>query len=387
MLNTITGVGNGNVAPFAPTLIVTNPVGPFSNPYLGITNPFPAAQPPPKNVTFPAPLAVAAVDSSHKNLVTPLMYNWNLAVERQLAPGWLARVAYVASHGSHLRDLVQLNPAVYIPGSPLSPDQRRVFPGYSSIFQTSVDVNSSYQSGQVSMEKRISQNGLFHGVTLLANYTFSKSIDTAPVGGAVIGAGVSTIPFWSAGRRNMDRGLSDFNHAHRVVVSYVWPLPKLSSLNRFAQGILGAWELTGLMSAQTGFPFTALAGQDQSQTALGQDRAVVTGDPYGPGACGNKARCVDFLNRKSFALPAIGTFGNVGKDALTGPGSLTWDVGIFKNFPFHETYKVQVRAEFFNVLNRANFNNPSNAVTAGAFGSITSAADPRIGQLALKIVF
>src|SRR5207302_1505221 len=124
MLNTITGVGNGNVAPFAPTLIVTNPVGPFSNPYLGTTNPFPAPQPPPKNVTFPAPLAVAAVDSSHKNLVTPLMYNWNLAVERQLAPGWLVRVAYVGSHGSHLRDLVQLNPAVYIPGSNLSPDQR-----------------------------------------------------------------------------------------------------------------------------------------------------------------------------------------------------------------------------------------------------------------------
>jgi len=100
-----------------------------------------------------------------------------------------------------------------------------------------------------------------------------------------------------------------------------------------------------------------------------------------------RAPCVDFLNRKSFALPAIGAFGNLGKDALTGPGSLTWDVGIFKNFPFRETYKIQFRAEFFNVLNRANFNNPSNTVTAGAFGSITSAADPRIGQLALKVVF
>jgi len=75
MLNTITGVGNGNVAPFAPTIIITNPIGPFSNPYQGITNPFPAPQPPPSNVTFPGPLAVATVDGAHQGLVTPLMYN------------------------------------------------------------------------------------------------------------------------------------------------------------------------------------------------------------------------------------------------------------------------------------------------------------------------
>ena len=198
---------------------------------------------------------------------------------------------------------------------------------------------------------------------------------------------MSTIPFWSTSRRDMDRGISDFNHAHRVVVSYDWPLPKLSHMNRFTQGALGGWELTGLLSAQTGFPFTVIAGQDQSQTALGQDRAVVTGDPYGPGACGSRAPCVDFLNRGSFALPAVGTFGNVGKDSVVGPGLVTWDMGIFKNFPFRETCKVQFRAEFFNIFNRANFNNPSNSVVAGAFGSISGAADPRIGQLAMKIVF
>ncbi|HWB97873.1 MAG TPA: carboxypeptidase regulatory-like domain-containing protein, partial [Bryobacteraceae bacterium] len=387
MLNTITGVGNGNVAPFAPTIIITNPQGPFSNPYLGITNPFPVPQPPPRDVTFPTPLAVASVDGAHRNLVTPLEYNWNLAIERQIVPGWLLRVAYVGSHGSHLRDLVQLNPAVYVPGSTQSPDQRRMFPGYSTIFQTSMDVNSSYNSAQISVEKRFNQAGFLNGVTLLANYTFSKSIDTAPVNGSVIGSGVSTIPFWMPGRRNMDRGLSDFNHAQRMVISYDWPLPKLSNLNRITRGFLGNWELTGLLSAQTGFPFTVTAGQDQSQTAIGQDRAVILGSPYGPGACGSKAPCVDFLNRNSFVLPAIGTFGNVGKDSLIGPGLVTWDMGFFKNFPLRERFRIQLRGEFFNILNRANFGNPSSAVNAGAFGSITSAADPRIGQLALKVLF
>lgn len=387
MLNTITGVGAGNVAPFAPTIIVTNPEGPFSNPYQGITNPFPAQQPPPKDVTFPTPLAVATVDTAHKNLVTSLIYNWNLAVERQLAPGWLARVAYVGSHGSHLRDLVQLNPAVYIPGSTLSPDKRRLFAGYSTIFQTSMDVNSGYHSAQMSLEKRVSQSGFLHGVTVLANYTFSKAIDTAPVGGAVIGGGVSTIPYWGVGRREMDRGVSDSDHTHRMVASYVWPLPSLSGFNQLARVFFGSWSLTGVLTAQTGFPFTVIAGQDRSMTAIGQDRAVVAGRPYGAGACGKRAPCVDFLNRESFALPAIGEFGNVGKNALTGPSSVTWDMGFSKDFPFKERYKVQVRAEFFNLLNHTRFNNPNSNASASAFGSITSAADPRIGQLALKVTF
>jgi hypothetical protein len=250
-----------------------------------------------------------------------------------------------------------------------------------------MDANSSYHAVQFSLQKRFNQNGPLHGLTLLANYTYSKSMDTAPVGGNVIGAGVSTIPFWQSGRHQMDTGLSDFNHTQRMVVSYDLPLPELAHANRLVRGMLGSWELTGLVSAQTGFPFTVLAGQDQSQTAIGQDRGVVLGDPYGAGACGNKAPCVDFLNRKSFALPAIGAFGNVGKDSLVGPGSFTWDMGIFKNFPFRDRYRVQFRAEFFNILNHANFNNPSASVTAGAFGSITSAADPRIGQLAMKILF
>jgi hypothetical protein len=277
---------------------------------------------------------------------------------------------------------------VYIPGSSLAPDQRRVFQGYSNIYQTSMDVNSEYHSAQMSLEKRFNQNGIIHGLTLLANYTFSKSLDTAPVNGTVIGSGVSTLPYWNySGRRNMDRGLSDFNHTQRMVISYAWPLPALSGMNSLVRGVLGSWELTGLVSAQTGFPFTVMAGQDQSQTAIGQDRAVVLGAPYGTGACGSKAPCVDFLNRNSFALPPVGTFGNVGKDALVGPGSFTWDMGIFKNFPIRERYRLQFRAEFFNAFNHANFANPSSSVNAGAFGSITSAADPRIGQMALKFVF
>ncbi len=383
------------VAPYSPTITVTTPQGPFSNPYVGLTNLFPPPNPIPKNAAFPNPLggpngADETVDTSHKNEVYAAVYNWNLAIEHQLAEGWLLRVAYVGGDGAHLRELVNLNPAVYTPGSALSSQQRRLFQGYSGIFQTTMDTNSSYNSLQVSVEKRISQGGPFHGTTLLANYTYSKAIDTVPYNGGVENTGLSTIPFWGTwpiGRHQMDRGPTDSDHTHNMVISYVWPLPGLAASNRFTRGVLGNWEVNGILSAQSGFPFTVTAGVDESNTTIGADRGVVSGPAKGPGACGNKAPCVSFLNRNSFSLPTVGTFGNTGKNSVFGPNLIDWDMGIFKNFPLREQLKLQFRAEFFNIFNRANFLNPTAAVSSGGFGTITSANDPRIGQLALKLLF
>ena len=130
---------------------------------------------------------------------------------------------------------------------------------------------------------------------------------------------------------------------------------------------------------------TILAGTDRSQTGLAQDRAVITGAPYGPGACRSASTCVNDLNTSSFALPAIGSFGNVGKGLLVGPNLIDLDAGFVKSIPVRERFQVQLRVEFFNILNRANFNNPNNSVSGAGFGTILSAGDPRIGQLALKV--
>lgn len=383
----------GAVSPFAPFIQVTQPAGPFSNPYLGITNPFPAVQPPPKDVAFPRPLgggngAVPTVDTSHKNIVTPLIYNWNLTIEHQVAAGWLARVGYVGGHGSHIRELVNLNPAVYIPGSKLSTDARRMFQTYSNINQTTMDVTSSYNSLQVSLEKRFLRTGIVNGLTLLANYTYGKSMDDLPLNAGTEGTGISTIPWTMPEERHrFDYGPSDFNHTHILVVSYDWPLPAFQNFDRVARLLIGNWEYTGVFTANSGFPMTVVAGKDQSQTGLGADRGVKIGTPKGPGACGSKSSCVNYLNPSSFELPAIGTFGNVGKGSISGPGLVDWDMGLFKNIPLGERFNLQFRAEFFNALNHANFNNPSTTVSSGGFGAITGAGDPRIGQLALKLLF
>ena len=96
---------------------------------------------------------------------------------------------------------------------------------------------------------------------------------------------------------------------------------------------------------------------------------------------------MNYLNVSSFALPATGSFGNVGKGLLVGPNLIDLDAGFVKSVPVRERVQIQLRVEFFNIFNRANFNNPNSSVSGAGFGTILSAADPRIGQLALKVLF
>ena len=190
------------------------------------------------------------------------------------------------------------------------------------------------------------------------------------------------------GFKRIDTGPSDFDFNHTFVASYVWQLPALKQSSHLVQHVLGGWEITGITMVQTGPPITLLAGTDRSQTGIGSDHAdYLGGNAYTSGPCANQAPCVTYLIPSAFAAPALGTYGNLAKGALRGPGLFNTDMGAFKNFLFSERLKIQLRAEFFNAFNRANFNNPGTTVSAGSFANIQSARDPRIGQLALKIVF
>jgi hypothetical protein len=226
----------------------------------------------------------------------------------------------------------------------------------------------------------------------MANYTWSKSLDTMPANMGIGGVGQgsnSPIPWYVAGRHQYDSGPSEFDHRHRMVLSYVYDLPKLRDKNRLVRAAVGGWQLSGIFTVQSGGPLTILAGKDQMQTGLGSDRAnYLGGNVYGSNACSGSSTCVSYLNPSAFGLPALGTYGNLGKGALTGPGLVNWDTGVFKEFLLRgERLRLQFRGEFFNTLNHANFNNPNVSQSAGGFGTITSAQDPRIGQLALKLQF
>lgn len=375
-----------DVTPFSPQFSLTQPEGTFSNPYLGHTVPYPAPFPPPKDAPFPGPVLAITYDPANGGkFLTPTIYNYNLIIERQLTNSWLARVAYVGSQSRHLLETLELNPAVYTAGSTLSADARRAFQPYGSISQNAMDVNSGYNSLQFTAQKRYSK-----GSTLLFNYTWAKSIDTMPYSQGITTiaqGGNSPIPWNFPGRHQADRGVSEFDHAHRMVVSFVYELPKMSGHGMLVRAIAGGWQWNGILTAQSGGPLTVTAGKDQSQTGLGTDRAMyLGGDAYG-GVCGASGPCVPWLSASAFGLPATGAFGNVGKGFLRGPNLVGMDTGIFKEFAWRERARFQFRAEFFNVFNRVNFNNPNVNASSGGFGTITSAADPRIGQLALKVLF
>jgi hypothetical protein len=372
------------ISPFSPQVVITGPPGPFSNPYQGIVNPFPSTLPPPKNLTFPPPTLVDSWDPGNKN-VTPTIYTVNLTIEHQLRSNWLLRSAFVMTRSNHLLDTLELNAAKYIAGSTLSTDQRRPFQGYSTIQQASSGGNSWYHGLQMSLEKRLS-----HGFTILANYTFSKSLDnmTLRQDAASFGAGgLHVLPAYDPNFKIYDQGPSDFDRRHVFVTSYVWQLSQLAHATRLVRSVAGNWQLSGLVSASTGWPITMESGLDRSQSGIGFDRAqLVSSNVYGGNAC-SFAPCVNYFNPQAFAQPALGTFGNVGKGRFRAPGTSDWDISASKDFRLTERLTVKFRAEFFNVLNGVRLNNPVTTVSTSGFGGVLSSADPRIAQMALKVAF
>jgi hypothetical protein len=373
-------------SPFSPTVSLTEPAGGFSNPYLGVNDPFPLTVPVPHNFVFPTPVRVYSWDTSHYKLQTPTVYTWNLTLEHQLRQDWLVRAAYVGSRTNHLNENEQINPAEYIPGSTLSDNARRPFQPYTNIVQASGSGNSRYDGLQLSLEKRLS-----HGFTILGNYTWSRSIDNLPYGADVtspmLNATLTMSPY-IPNFKAIDTGPSDFDFTQHFVVSYVWQLSELAHASRWLRGIAGGWEVTGITTAQTGAPITLFAGPDQSESGILEDHAqYLGGNVRASGPCAATAPCVNYLIPSAFALPPLGTYGNLAKGALRGPGFFNTDLGMMKNFSIKERLKIQFRAEFFDVFNSPEFANPNTTVTGAGFGNILTANAERIGQLALKMMF
>ena len=387
-----------DISPFSPQVSLSPSPGPFSNPLAGYTGyyPFPFTYPPASNTQFSLPDLVISYDPSTKYLV-PVTYQWDLAVEHEFARNWMLQVAYVGSKSTHGKETVELNPGQYslyvarncqnLSGS-CSNDARRLFaPYYGSLSMDAQDANANFNALEVTLKKRLAQH-----LSLSVAYTYSKALDDVPNGGANndIGAdSASAIPWYFPGRHQFDYGPSGFDHTHVLVASYVWMLPTFASFDRFTRSVLGNWEWTGIVTARSGGPFTITAGQDQSKTGLNQDRAVLVAgvNPFASGACSTSAFCVSYLNKAAFSGPAVGTFGTLGKDSFRGPRFFDWDMGVVKNVPISERFHLEFRAEFFNIFNTVNFDNPNSNRSANGFGTITGAASPRIGQLALKLVF
>ena len=160
------------------------------------------------------------------------------------------------------------------------------------------------------------------------------------------------------------------------------PSPKEGVL----KALLGGWETSGIWNWQSGFPLSITSNDDRSLSAVGLDLA----DEIGPRSytSGSRAtRIAQWFNTSSFTSAQLGTFGNAGRNILIGPKTFNIDFSAHKVFTIRERWRLQYRAEFFNVLNHTQLNNPDTGVIDSNFGRITGARSPRILQMALKMIF
>ena len=362
----------------------------------------PGVSPPPScGPNVPTPCTTFAPQGVQANAKTPTVQEWNFAVEQQLSHNMALRVAYVGSFGYH--GLLSIDPnsipaqicsdpagcaAGGTPGTVRStvpqgaqyiPLGTRRNPYLSAGFFWFTEGNSSYNALQMEVTRRLSQ-----GFQVRANYTWSKNLD---MNSGLTGAQANNQAQMIMDRNDLRRdwGPSALNITSQSSISARYELP-------FGRGKLGGWQVNGIATLLSGFPFTPQIGSNRSGDGdtRNPDRPSVNPSFSGPVLL---QRPNQWFNPNAFALPAAGTFGNLGRGTLTGPGLAEVDLSLVKSTPISDKASVQFRAEVFNALNRANFGTPNaivfaNGVVSSSAGLITATATTsRQIQFGLKLIF
>jgi Carboxypeptidase regulatory-like domain/TonB dependent receptor len=396
--------------PYLKTLQIGFPVHSFANPFYS---------PDPFGVPFPEPMTLLVVS---RNLHLPYAQDWNLNIQRSFGANWLLQIGYVGTTGVRLPRFIEGNPAIYVPGfdttspgcsvanpCPISTssnaNQRRLYSGctladppssciYSSVGEIASIANSSYNALEASLRKRFS-----HGLSFLASYTWSHSIDdvssfniTGSASQPLAGENdLAQNPFDLAA----ERGRSMFDARHRFVLSYQWSLPFLQHSGNWYGRVLGNWQLNGIVTAMSGTPFTvfdsndvSLQGQAPEISGFSSNRPNVIGNPNsGPHTAAQWFNVNAFQRITQDPNSPVQQFGNEGRNAVQGPGYVNWDFSALKNIRVTESKEVQFRGELFNVLNHTNFRLPVSDIESPNFGQIQSDVSPRVIQVALKFLF
>ncbi len=355
----------------------------------------------------PSPCTIFAPYGAQANAQTPTVAEWNFSVQQQLSGNMALRAAYVGSHGYHGLLSVDANsiPAqicasatgciaggdsattsVVPQGSQYIPVGMRPNPYLSAGFFWYTEGNSSYNALQVDLTRRMS-----HGLQLRAAYTWSKNLD---MNSGLTGAQSENQAQMVMNRNDLPRdwGPSALNIASQLSLSATYALPFARRSHGLDSKLFGGWQLNAIATLQTGFPFTPQIGANISGDGdtRNPDRPSLNPSFTGPVILGQQAQ---WFNPKAFVLPAAGTWGNLGRGVYTGPGLADVDFSIFKNVTVSERAHLQLRAEFFNLLNRENLGTPNATVFSGTSisptaGLITTlATTPRQIQLGLKLMF
>jgi len=387
-----TALGTPNEAPFVtvpkpsafPLNLSDTSIFPYGGypAYLPVISLLPGAKP-----TTPVP--ATGIYPDLKDWGIPYVQTFNLGTQWSFANDWLLDVGYVGSVGRKFPRLFSFNQAAtpafggaYAAGSLGGP----FFPGFANLtapglgsFLMESNSNTSYNSLQVTVNKRLSK-----GLQMLLSYTYSHSLDD--YSGSDV-SDITLIPGNMVDEHN--HASSDFDRRQRFVASYEYSFPNFyRGDSTFGKKLLNSWSLSGIVTLQSGTPFS-IYGEDSAFQATTADLA--TGRTLASAIkSGNVAdRLNAYFDPTAFSIPtAFGDFGQLGRNIIRGPKEINTDLSIMKLFPVKEGQRVEFRAEFFNLFNNVNFANPVNIASSANFGQIVdTTTGPRVIQFALKYVF
>ncbi len=325
--------------------VATNPIGPtpilplsFDPTAFKCTNPTPTAHN--MNGVASPPYSIFVTP---RNFHSPYTQNWNFNIQQKLAENASLEARYVGSKGTHLVRLTDLN----------EPDANgnRANPNYSAIDELTPSSSSTYNSLQA-----IGRIENVHRISGFAAYVWSKSIDDASDGiDFVPGAAFPQDP----GKLRAERGPSLFDTRNRFTAAINYDLPSWNALGKFGSG----WQLNTIISVQSGRPIPIANSTDTSGRFYFNQRPNVV-----PGVnpiLSNWTPSTGYLNPLAFVQPAFGTFGDLGRDSIFGPGYSNVDFSLTKNTRLTERLSLQLRAEFFNIFNHPNFALPAHTIIPG----------------------
>lgn len=329
------------------------------------------------NVRFILPAAIAPIA---QNFVWPYNYQLNFSIQQQILSDLDVTASYVGVLSHHLPFTNDVNYPIFSSSAKTSTvDQRRpIQPGtLSSVNLLQSMLNSSYHGMHLSLNKRFSRSFM-----LKAFYTFSKSIEGAQLQNNTTAPGAM-----DAGNVALDRGRTDYDRSHNLVISSVWKLDYLQNGNPMLRAIVNGWSLSGIGSFRSGAPFTVTTGSDNNADGVNNDRPNLIGDPRLSTGRSRSDLTNAWFNVNAFGpLNFLGT-GNFGRDVLVGPGFKNIDLSLFRDFKIRERMTLQFRAEMTNALNLVSLSNPNATLNSPAKGTITSAQPMRQAQLGMRLLF
>jgi hypothetical protein len=393
-------VDNNLAPPFTYNAFYHTPIpftaapGGMENPYQAadISDPFPftpvssfAPLAQRQAVTFALPLSLG--DYIEPNASVPVGFQWNLFVQHQFSQNDGVEIGYVGSRS--YRELYDYDPAlaIYIPGlcdgTPCSTEtniqsRRLLGPAFTTGYQMSSMGYANYNALQITYRHKVG-----YGLTLNANYTYSRSMNI----GQNANEDISVIHDPLDLRQNY--GPTDTDQPNIINVSYAWTVPFFASGQGVGGRLVKGWIFSGIARHASGYPVTILSGVDNSLSGEGYDYADVVPNT-GWKLTGGRSRGQEvkqWFNPQAFTVNAVGTYGDAARNIVRGPGGLTWDVSLFRDFHLWERVRLQYRLDGSNILNHPVLTSVSNTVTSSNFGAATGTGNPRILQMALRVIF